>query len=279
MLCDLHVHSFFSDGTFSPAEIVEASLEAGLSAIALTDHNTVDGLPDFISAARGKNINIIPGAEFSADYNGNELHILGLFISPEHFATVSALMANENRLKEESNIALIKNLNRLGYQLDYAEIKRSTPSKRINRAHVATALVQHGYVNSVSEAFDTVLSKSAGCYVEPKRISAKEIIDFINSIGAVSVLAHPLISISEEDLIEFLNTTQGLRGMECYYSTYDEDTTVRSLRIAEKFGLLKSGGSDFHGSRKPTISLGIGEGNLRVPYDFYLALEQCSKSN
>ena len=101
-LCDLHTHSVYSDGTFTPAEIIDEAIKIGLSAVALTDHNTVDGLPDFISAANGKRIEIVPGAEFSADYNGTELHILGLFISPEHFGTVSALMANVNKLKEEN---------------------------------------------------------------------------------------------------------------------------------------------------------------------------------
>ena len=267
----------FSDGTCTPAEIVDGAIRAGLSAIALTDHNTVDGLSDFISAAQGKNIAIVPGAEFSADYKGKELHILGLFISPEHFTKVSDLMTNVNKRKEESNIALIDSLNRAGYQLDYDKIKNSTPNGKINRAHIATAMVQKGYISSVKEGFDTVLSKSAGYYKEPKRLSAEEIIDFISSIGAVSVLAHPFLNLNEQELIEFLGTTNGLCGMECYYSLYDEETTNKSIHIANEFGLIRSGGSDFHGTIKPDIHLGIGKGNLEVPYESYLKLRDHTK--
>lgn len=278
MLCDLHTHSVFSDGTYTPLEIIDSAIAIGLSAVALTDHNTVDGLPDFLEAARGKNINIVPGVEFSVDYNGTELHILGLFIAPEHFDKVAALMEEVNRRKEESNIALIEALRRDGYLLDYDEIKRATPGGHINRAHIATALMQKGYTSSVKEGFASLLSKTGGYYVEPKRPSAQEIIDFIASIGAVSVLAHPFLNISEEQIVEFLGITTGLHGMECYYSTYDEATTKRALELAEQFSLLPSGGSDFHGRTKPDINLGVGKGNLQIPYDWYLALKKKARN-
>ena len=141
MLCDLHTHSVFSDGTYTPLEIIDSAIAAGLSAVALTDHNTMDGLPDFLAAARGKNINIVPGVEFSADYKGTELHILGLFIAPEHFDRVAELMEKGAVLKEKSNIALIEALRRDGYDLNYDEIKASTANGRVNRLHVAVALM------------------------------------------------------------------------------------------------------------------------------------------
>lgn len=274
MLCDLHTHSVFSDGTYTPAEIIDGAIEAGLSAIALTDHNTVEGLTDFISAAQGKNIDIVPGIEFSVDYCGKEIHILGLFISPEHYDKASDLMESVNKSKEESNIALIDSLNRAGLQLDYQSIKNSTPSGKINRAHIAAAMVQKGYISSIKEGFDTVLSKTAGHYKEPKRLTAREIIEFINSIGAVAVLAHPFLNLNEAELVEFLSTAEGLSGIECYYSTYDEETTKTSLRIAEEFDLVCSGGSDFHGATKPDIKLGVGRGDLRVPFECYLKLKE-----
>ena len=272
--CDLHTHSVYSDGTYAPSEIIDEAIRIGLSAVALTDHNTVDGLPDFISAARGKNIEIVPGAEFSADYNGTELHILGLFIFPEHFDKVSKLMTNVNKRKEESNIALVESLNRAGFVLDYEAIKRSTPNGKINRAHIAAAMMDKGYISSIKEGFDTILSKSAGYYKEPKRLTAQEIIDFINSIGAVSVLAHPFLNLNEKQLVEFLSTTKGLDGMECYYSEYDEDIVKKSIRIANEFGLVCSGGSDFHGITKPDIKLGAGKGNLKIHSNIYLTLKQ-----
>ena len=278
MLCDLHTHSVFSDGTCTPAEIIDKAIEIGLSAVALTDHNTVDGLPDFLSAARGKNIDVVPGIEFSVDYNGTELHILGLFIKPEHFGAVAELMAVGDRRKEESNIALIDALCRAGYQLDYDEIKESTANGRVNRLHVAVALMQKGYVGTAKEAFKSLLSKSGGYYVAPERPTAQEIIDFISSIGAVSVLAHPFLNLDESELVEFLGITRGLDGMECYYSTYDEETTRKALDITERFSLLPSGGSDFHGEAKPGTELGVGKGNLRIPYEWYLALKEKAKT-
>lgn len=276
-LCDLHTHSIYSDGTCSPGEIIDEAIKIGLSAVALTDHNTIDGLPDFIDAARGKKIEIVPGAEFSVDYNGIELHILGLFILPECFEKVSDLMISVNKRKEESNIALIGSLNRAGFALDYGTIKSSTPNGKFNRAHIARAMVERGYINSIKEGFDTILSKSAGYYKEPQMLTAAEIIDFISSIGAVSVLAHPFLNLNEQELIEFLSRNNGLDGMECYYSTYDEETIIKSIRIANKFGLVCSGGSDFHGATKPDIKLGVGKGNLRVPVESYMALNKAKE--
>ena len=265
-ICDLHTHSVYSDGTFTPAEIIEEAIKIGLSAVALTDHNTIDGLHDFISAAHGKNIEIVTGAEFSVDYNGTELHILGLFIPTSRFDEVTALMSSVNKRKEQSNIALIESLNHAGFNLDYEEIKRSTPNGKINRAHIASTMVKKGYISSIKEGFDTVLSKSSGHYKEPVRLTASEIIEFIRSLGAFSVLAHPFLNLNEQELVEFLSSSKGLNGMECYYSTYDEETTKKSLQIADKYGLICSGGSDFHGMTKPDIKLGVGRGNLKVPF-------------
>lgn len=273
--CDLHTHSIFSDGTCTPMEIIDGAIKAGLSAVALSDHNTVDGLPDFLHAAEGKPIEPILGTEFSVDYNGTELHMLGLFIKPEYFSQISELMQNVMLRKEQSNIDLIESLARAGIRLDYNEIKQMTPNGKINRAHIATAMTQKGYTASVAEAFETHLSKSAGHYKEPQRLTVWEILDFIRSIGSVSVLAHPFLNLSEKELTAFLPLAKakGLIGMECYYSLYDEGTTSVSLRIANEFGLLPSGGSDFHGSRKPDIQLGVGKGNLKIPYEWYLDLK------
>ena len=273
MTCDLHTHSIYSDGTWTPEALIDGAIDAGLSAIALTDHNTVDGLPRFISAAQGKEIEIVTGTEFSVDYNGTELHILGLFITPDHFDEVTELMDIVHRRKEERNRELIAALRADGYDVDYDVLASATPSGRINRAHVAGALVEKGYAESIKDAFYKFLVPSAGYYKFPKMFTAREIIDFIKSIGAVPVWAHPFLSLEEPDVIKFLSETEGLCGMECYYSTYDEETTSKALEIAERFGLLPSGGSDFHGARKPSISLGVGRGNLKVPYEWYLALK------
>lgn len=279
MFCDLHTHSVFSDGTFTPAELIDGALESELSAIALTDHNTVEGLPDLMRAANGKPIEIVLGSEFSVDYNETELHLLGLFIKPTYFSQISERMQEMMQRKEQSNINLIDSLSRVGIQLDYDEIKNATPSGKINRAHIASAMMKKGYVQSVAEAFDVYLSKSGGYYKEPKRIAVWEMLDFMQSIGAVSVLAHPFLNLSEKELLQFLPAAKekGLIGMECYYSLNDAPTTDTSLRIANEYGLLPSGGSDFHGLRKPDIKLGVGKGNLKIPFEWYLALKEKAK--
>lgn len=276
MICDLHTHSIYSDGTCSPAEIIDEAIKIGLSAVALTDHNTVDGLQDFIAAARGKKIEIVPGAEFSVDYEGTELHLLGLFIKPEHFNAVSELMLSVNKSKEESNLALIQSLSLAGYPLDYEAIKGKTPNGKVNRSQIADAMLEKGYVSSKDEAFATILSPEAGHYKEPKRLTALEMIDYIKSIGAVPVLAHPFLKPEEIDIVmKFLQTAKdrGLVGMECYYSTYSEEITQMALHTANELVLVPSGGSDFHGSAKADISLGIGKGSLKVPFECYLRLK------
>lgn len=279
MICDLHIHSIYSDGTCSPEEIIDLAIKHKISAIALTDHNAIDGLPHLISASSGKNIDIATGTEFSVDYNGKELHLLALFIKPEFFNKILDLMKGWIDEKEQSNINLVKALVQAGFDISYDEIKAATPNGKINRAHVATAMLKKGYVTSVEEAFKTYLSKDGVYYKEPHRTDVFEMLDFITSIGAVSVLAHPFLNLSKDELQIFLPLAKqrGLIGMECYYSLYDTETTSASLYLADKFQLLKSGGSDFHGLRKPDIDLGVGKGNLKVPYEWYLELKKMAK--
>jgi len=272
--CDLHTHSVYSDGTYTPAEIVEEAAEKGLFAVALTDHNTVDGLPEFMNACPDLEIEKVPRAEFSVDLSGRELHLLGLFIGEEYYSQVTDIMSAVNRRKEESNIALVASLNRAGFNLDYEGIKSTTPGGKINRAHIGAALTEKGYTKSITHAFETILSTTAGHYKEPERLTVWEVLDFLGSIHAAPVLAHPFLNLNERELREFLPAAKkhGLVGMECIYSTYDRKTTDISLRIAEEFSLLPSGGSDFHGAHKPDIMLGRGRGNLRVPFEFYKKL-------
>ena len=270
-ICDLHTHSTYSDGTFTPTEIVESAVACGLSAVALTDHNTIDGLSGFMSAGEGCKIDKIPGIEFSVDFSGREIHLLGLFVKSEYYSQVTSLMSDVNRWKEESNIALISSLSRAGIPIDYETIKKSNPQGMVNRAYIGAALTRMGYTKSIPHAFETLMSPSSGHYKEPKRLNVWDVIDFVTSIHAVPVLAHPFLNLNEFELSEFLPEakSRGLLGMECIYSTYDTETTEKSLKIAEEFGVLPSGGSDFHGENKTDIMLGKGRGNLAVPYEYY----------
>ena len=261
--CDLHTHSSFSDGTCTPAELIRLAEEAGLGAVALCDHNTVAGLPEFLKAAEENLVEAVPGIEFSTEYEGKELHILGLFIRPEHYSAVNGLLNEALQRKEESNLNLIRNLNRAGISLDYDRIKAEA-SGTVNRAVIASYMVQGGYCESVKAAFRDWLAPEKGYFVPPKRLDAFAVIRFIKSIGAVAVLAHPFLNLEEESLRQFLSRAEGLDGMEVYYPLFDEAQTVLAEQIAEEFGLLKSGGSDFHGENKPDIRLGVGKGKLRV---------------
>lgn len=265
--CDLHVHSIFSDGTCTPAELIDLAEAAGLSAIALCDHNTVAGLPDFMAAARGRNVEAVPGIEFSTDYEGTELHILALFVKPEYYDEITTLLADADRRKEESNIALAAALNEAGYVFDYEKVKAATPHGHINRAHIAAELTRLGYTESVQAAFKTLLSPEHGYYDPPKRMDAYDAIRYIKSIGAVAVLAHPFLSMEEAMLRSFLPEAArcGLDAMETMYAKYNEATARLAMEIAREHGIENSGGSDFHGKNKPDIAIGTGRGTLRVP--------------
>ena len=270
--CDLHTHSSFSDGTCAPAELIRLAEEVGLGAVALCDHNTVAGLPEFLKAAEGSSVEAVPGIEFSADYEGKELHILGLFIEPEYYDAVNELLNEALQRKEQSNLDLIRKLSDAGICLDYKKIKAEAGGT-VNRAVIASYMVQGGFCESIKEAFQNWLSPEKGYFIPPKRPDAFDVIRFIKSIGAVAVLAHPFLNLEEAQLREFLGKAEGLDGMEIYYSLFAEDQTALAERAAEEFGLLKSGGSDFHGENKPDIRLGVGKGNLPVPMNCLEALK------
>lgn len=274
--CDLHTHSVFSDGSYTPEQLIDEAIARGLRSLALCDHNTVDGLPHFIRAAEGKPIRVIPGAEFSVNYNGKELHLLGLFIPTSHFDAITARMRAVIERKDQSNRAVVESLARAGYVLDYDAIKAASPTSKLNRFHIANALTEAGYTPSISAAFDTLLNPAAGHYREPERLSVWEMLDDLHAMGAVPVLAHPMLHMNEQELCDFLPRARerGLIGMEVYYSRYDSEETALACSLAERFGILKSGGSDFHGKAKPDIALGVGCGNLAVPEEWAEALAE-----
>ncbi len=275
MICDLHTHSNFSDGTYTPIELVKEAECKNISALALCDHNTTKGLKEFKSASKNSKVKIVCGVEFSTAYREKELHILGLFIDEKYFDYLENILEKYADLKEQSNINLVKNLNNKGYDISYQEIKSKSPSGKINRANIASMLVEKGYVKSINEAFKTLLHKNFGLYVPPKKISSFEVIKLLDKIRAISVLAHPFLNLNEKELREFLPLAvkSGLNSMETFYSKYDKETTLKAVKIAEEFNLLQSGGSDFHGKNKPDIKLGIGKGNLKIPYSVYEKLE------
>ena len=275
-LCDLHTHSYYSDGTYSPAQLIEEAERLGLGAIALCDHNSVAGLPEFMEAAKGKNVEAVPGIEITTEYRETELHILGLQIAPCHYDRLTAMMEDLLIRKERSEQALIQALNRDGMDLSYEQIKAKTKGGYVNRAHIAVALVEKGYAPDFRSAFRMYLRPEMGYYEPPKRLDVLDTIAMLKSMDAAVVLAHPFLDLDEAGLREFLPKAKetGLDGMETLYPKYSPETTRLACQIADEFGILHSGGSDFHGSNKPDTQMGAGHGDLRIPCDLWRALSQ-----
>lgn len=273
--CDLHTHSVFSDGTCSPKELLSLAKEAGLSAVALTDHNTIAGVESFLDESKSFNIEAIAGVEISSDYEGTELHILALCIDRRYFNKITDFLNISKQRKEASNALLAERLTKKGYKVDYDKLKAANQGS-LNRVHFAVELMENGYVKSIKEAFDTILSENYGLYEHPKRYTVREVIEFIESINAVSVLAHPLLNLSKQKVVEFLPEAKacGLMAIETRYSKYSREEKDFSAELAKEFGLLESGGSDFHGDNKPDIHIGIGQGDLRVPYEFLAEMKR-----
>lgn len=277
--CDLHTHSVYSDGTYTPNELIRAAVKAGLSAVALSDHNTVAGLPLFLEAAGGSGVEPVPGIEFSTEYRGTELHILGLFVQPAHYGAINDLLESFLQKKEQSNRDLVHRLNQAGIMVDY-DVIAAKATGRINRAVIGAEMVRLGYCESVKAAFSDWLSEKNGYYIPAQRLDAFAAIRFIKSIGAAAVLAHPFLNLDEAGLREFLPDAKaaGLDGMEVYYSAYSQETTALAEQLIREFDLLPSGGSDFHGGNKPDISLGSGRGNLVIPLCWMEALRERSSA-
>lgn len=278
MRCDLHTHTIHSDGSYTPVELAREASEKNLI-IALTDHNTVTGLPEFLKEAESLDLTAIGGTELSTVYGGREFHLIGLFIEPEYYDRVDSLCTEYMILKEISNIELCEKLNERGYNIDYAAVKARNLKGNANRAHVAAELVKGGYVSSTKEAFEKLLDEKIGLYVPPKRLELVEGVRFLKEIGALPIIAHPLKDATPEQLREMLPILidEGLVAIETMHSSYSNEDIAIARQIASDFGILESGGSDFHGSFKPGIMLGVGKGNLDIPVDVYNKLLEKKK--
>ncbi len=266
-MIDLHTHSTASDGSLRPAEVVALAGAAGITCLALTDHNTTAGLQEFIRAAEGTTIRPVPGVELSCECDPDELHILALNLPESAFSQIETVMADVLARAEESKRALTEALHAAGYDVDYDEIRAAHPMSVINRAHIAMALRDKGYVETVNEAFHCFLDEEAGYYHPARRLDAAEAIGIIRDLGAVPVWAHPFMELDEIGVRRILDrlVPAGLAGLETWYSTYTPQETVSALALTERYGLKPSGGSDFHGSPKPDIFIGVGTGTLCIP--------------
>lgn len=297
-MVDLHVHSTCSDGTYTPEELVDYAREKGLRAFALTDHDTVNGLDRAIRYAEelrtravspvNSSLNaadsslpaasvsdalvpqvpeVIPGIELSTEYQGKDIHMVGLFID-YHQPEFARYLEDFIRSRENRNEKMCALLREHGVDITYEALLGEFPGAVITRAHFARYLLSHGYIQSMKEAFDRYVGDHCPCFVPREKVTPAQAVELILGAGGVPVLAHPILyHMSDERLDNLVAELKkiGLVGIEAIYSTYNtaEERQIRGL--AAKYGLKISGGSDFHGANKPKIDLGTGWGKLYVP--------------
>ncbi|HIQ96025.1 MAG TPA: PHP domain-containing protein [Candidatus Limivivens merdigallinarum] len=269
-LIDLHVHSTYSDGTLTPYELAKLAKDTGLTAFALTDHDTVDGIPDALSACQEFEIELIPGIEFSTEYQGKDIHIVGLELdrkSPRFLSEVHLFQDSRN-IRNRKMIAKLHDLGNI--DISWEQMEAAFGKAIWTRAHFARYLKDHGYVKEMKEAFSRYIGDDCPYFVPREKVSPAQAVRLIRSTGGIPILAHPLLyRLTEEGLLTLIEELKnaGLLGIEALYSTHTPEEESFVLRLARRQGLLISGGSDFHGSNKPSISLGTGRGNLRIPYE------------
>ena len=266
MTIDLHVHSHYSDGTKSPAELVRLASKTGVSAIALTDHDTMDGVAEAQAASEVYDVEVIPGVEISVVHEGRGLHVLGYFLDPLQNDLAHALSTLQEA-RDRRNEKIIVRLQELGIEATVEELNLISGVGQTGRPHIAKLLLNHGVVRSFSQAFDEYLAKDQKAYVGRFAYSAKEAIAFITGAGGLAVLAHPIqidkTLCSLNSLLPVL-TSYGLGGIETYYPSQKKKMQKRIRKFAEANGLFLTGGSDYHGDIRPGTRLAGGH-NVYVP--------------
>lgn len=276
---DLHTHSLCSDGAQTPFDVVRTAKEAGLAAIALSDHDSVKGVQEALDAGKALGVEVIPAIELSAQ-SDTELHILGYFVDI-HNEKLQAAMAYALQVRDERQEETCRKLNEQGFSITMEEAREEAHGNPVLcRAHFAQIMVRKGYAASVQEAFSKYLS--VGCYAYSNRqaLTGPEAVSLIREAGGIAVAAHlHLIKMPDPELKAYLKSLipYGLDGVEGYYSDYTPDMQQRYQTMAKELGLVISGGTDYHGANKPHLSIGRGRGNLEIPYSVLEGLKQRHK--
>ena len=268
MAIDLHAHSTASDGTEEPSAVVEMAVERGLTALALTDHDTLDGIGDARSAAAGGDLELVPGAELSLQYHAGGMHLVVLWLEPGSGPLQNRLAALQLG-RTERNHQIVARLNSHGMSITIDEVEEESGKGSVGRPHIAAVMMRNGYVSTIAEAFERWLGSDRPAYVGRPRLEPNEAIRLARESGAVPVLAHPhTLNIDRApEMAELLTRLKqaGLVGLEAIYSGYRRHEREGYTDLARRFGLAPSGGSDYHGAYKPGVELGIGFGDLDVP--------------
>lgn len=272
---DLHCHSTASDGTLAPSELVKLARDSGLSALSLTDHDTVAGIGEAASAARSHGIDFISGIEISAEFpSPGTLHILGYGIDPQN-PSLKSLTETLIAGRDNRNPRIIEKLNALGVAVTMQEWQDEAGGGVVGRPHLAAVLLRKGYVTSVKQAFDKYIGQGAPAYADKERLAPRRALELIHESGGLPVLAHPVqlrcsndaqLELTVKSLVDL-----GLRGIEVLHSDHTPADIERMNHLADRFSLLRTGGSDFHGGKKPGVSLGRA-GNNPIPRSYFDAL-------
>lgn len=278
---DLHVHSTYSDGTCTPTELISLAREAGLGAIAITDHDSIGGIPEAIRAAENTEIEVVPGVELSCDFDGKEVHMLGLFISPED-KELSAKLEEFKHIRETRNERMVELLAKEGFDITYEKLLADNPDNVITRGNIAGYLVEHGCVKDRATVFSKYLGDDCRCFVARPKITPTQAIELIHRAGGLAFLAHPLLYHMTPEALKKLLTelkAHGLDGLEAIYSTYQPGEERNMKELAAELGLLISGGSDFHGSNKPAYPARRRNGKTARSVWMVLAAIQAARTN
>ncbi len=265
---DLHIHTYYSDGTSSSEEVVEEAHSQGLSCIAITDHDTIEGFAPTLEAAKKYNIEVIPGMEFSTEINGKDIHVLG-YLFDCHNPQLKEILESNQAYRIERMRKMIGRLKDLGIKdIDLDEVCARVQSKSVGRPHLAATLVEKGVVKNIKEAFDKYLAEGAPAYFSKFKQTPFEAVSLIKNAGGVAVLAHPMLT-QVDELIPRL-VREGLGGLEVYYPNSLPSIVQFYERIAEKHNLVMTGGSDAHGKAKKHTYIG----RLKIPYELVEKLKE-----
>lgn len=280
-LIDLHTHTVYSDGSATPEEVVTMAASNGAAAVAVTDHDTVSGLPRARAAAARSGVELINGIEISAEFGPGTMHVLGYYLDDESEG-LRAKLAELKRARDDRNPEIARRLRDLGFDISYEEVKELAGNEMVGRPHFARLMVDRGYARGMQDAFDRFLAKGAAAYVEKRRLSPRAAIALIHDAGGAAVLAHPyqlkLPAVEDVDRLIGELSEMGLDGIEAVYSRHSERERELYARLAARRGLLVTGGSDYHGTYKPDIEIVKGLGDLAVPYELLGELKARAKA-
>ena len=275
-LIDLHTHSTASDGSYRPAEVVRLAKEGGLKAVALTDHDTTDGLDEALAAGVELGVEVIPGVEISTRFTDDTMHILGYFLDFKS-GKLEERLAVLKQARKDRNPKIVAKLNALGIPITMEQVEQASGGGQVGRPHIARVLLGAGYVRSMQQAFDIYLKNGGKAYVAKYRFPPAEALDMIREAVGIPVLAHPFTlglgsAMALRDLLRDLQAL-GLAGIEVFYAEHTAEQEARYLKLAQELGLLVTGGSDFHGDNKPDVTLGNIRSRDRLTYDLVTAMK------